>query len=251
MTRATTPWILGRTDNETEGRQQRLFCFPHAGSGASVFRRWPSCLPASVQCLPVQIPGRENRITDPLPDTVEEVAAAAVGALLPLLRPPYLLFGHSFGGLLAFAVARRLRELGHPLPRALLISGARPPHSEPETAFHTLPYEELLSHVRASNGIAEPLLEHGDFVRRLLDVLRADLRLAAGYRPDADPRLPCPTLVLAADDDQVVPPSLMQEWRDYTTGDFAVRRAPGDHYAVYDVDGGLFGEITRLGSVDR
>ncbi|MGW1619918.1 thioesterase II family protein [Streptomyces sp. NPDC002172] len=249
MTHGTTPWLLGRVQPGTEG--EPLFCFPHAGSGASAFRLWPSRLPASVRCLPVQLPGRENRVTDPMPDTMDELAARTVNALLPMLRPPYVLFGHSFGGLLAYAVARHLHERGHPLPRALLISGARPPHLAAEESYHTLPHDELLSHVRATNGIAEPLLKHEEFVRRLLDVLRNDLRIAAEYRPNADEPLPCPIRVFAADDDPVVPPSLMDGWRAYAGREFDVRRGPGDHYAVYDVSGGLFAEIARHASADR
>ncbi|RSS82224.1 thioesterase II family protein [Streptomyces sp. WAC06614] len=249
MNLAATPWLLGRVEPDAPG--ERLFCFPHAGSGASAFRRWPGALPASVRCCPVQLPGRENRLADPMPDTMDELAQHTVEALLPLLRPPYVLFGHSFGGLLAYAVARHLHERGDPLPRALLISGARPPHLAAQESYHTLPYDELLAHVRATNGIAEPLLRHEEFVRRLLDVLRVDLRIAAEYRPPAGAPLPCPVRCLAADDDPVVPPSLVEGWRAYAGGEFDLRRGPGDHYAVYDVSGALFAEIARHGPAGR
>ncbi|GAA2975200.1 hypothetical protein GCM10010446_69250 [Streptomyces enissocaesilis] len=195
----------------------------------------------------MQLPGRENRVAEPMPDTMEELADRAVRALAPMLRPPYVLFGHSFGGLLAYAVTRRLYELGHPLPRTLLISGARPPHVTAEDSYHTLPHDELLSHVRATNGIAEPLLKHEEFVRRLLEVLRRDLRIAAEYRPAPGAVLPCPIQIFAADDDPVVPPAVMEGWREYAGGEFGMERGPGDHYAVYDVTGGLFTAIVRTG----
>ncbi|MEU6575133.1 alpha/beta fold hydrolase [Streptomyces sp. NPDC046805] len=242
---AATPWLLGGLEADTS--QVRLFCFAHAGSGASAFRPWQSRLPASVALCPVQLPGRENRIGDPMPDTLQELAEQTVQALLPLLRPPYLLFGHSFGGLLAYAVARRLHERGHSLPQALLISGARPPDLADGTAVHALPHDELLGHVRATGGIAEPLLKHEDFVRRLLAVLRNDLRIAAEYRPVPETPLPCEVRVFAAEDDPVVPPAVVEGWRRYAGGEFSVHRGPGDHYAVYDVSGGLFAAIARCG----
>jgi amino acid adenylation domain-containing protein len=248
LAHGTTPWLLRKFEPGTDG--ERLFCFPHAGSGASAFRHWQSRLPASVECCPVQLPGRENRVADPMPDTMDELAEQTVRALLPTMSPPYVLFGHSFGGLLAYTVARRLHEQGHPLPRTLLISGARPPHVAAEESYHTLPHDELLSHVRATNGIAEPLLKHEEFVRRLLEVLRNDLRIAAD-RPAPGTALPCPIRVFAADDDPVVPLAVVEGWREYASGEFGVERGPGDHYAVYEVSSNLFTAIVRTGAAGR
>ncbi|MEY9877106.1 medium-chain acyl-[acyl-carrier-protein] hydrolase [Streptacidiphilus sp. MAP12-33] len=245
MTTAPTPWLLGLPD--LDPAKERLFCFPHAGAGASVFAPWRANLPESVGLFPVQLPGRENRFGDPMPDTLEELTEQTAQALLPLLRPPYVLFGHSFGGLLAFALARHLHDLGHPLPRVLLISGARPPHLPAGTALHALPHDRLLDHLRATNGVPEPLMQHEEFVRRLLHVVRTDLRVAAGFRPGRTTPLPCDTRVFAAADDPVVPPAVMQDWRDYVGGRFGVHQGPGDHYAVYDPTGGLFTTIVRSG----
>jgi len=242
MMHAATPWVLGRVHRDAA---ERLFCFPHAGSGASVFSPWRSQLPQAVELCPVQLPGRENRIGEPMPDTLDELAHRTARALLPLLRPPYVLFGHSFGGLLAFAVARCLCELQHPLPTALLISGARPPQLPAETAYHTLGNDELVEFLRATKGMPEPVLRHEEFVHRLLAVLRTDLRLAAEYRPGPAEPLPCDVQVLAAEDDPVVSPAVMAGWREHTGGSFDVWRAPGGHYTVYDPAGELFAAIVH------
>lgn len=42
----------------------RIFCFPYAGGGASAYRNWGTYLPNYVGVYPIQIPGRENRITE-------------------------------------------------------------------------------------------------------------------------------------------------------------------------------------------
>ena len=39
----------------------RLFCFPYAGRGVSIFRAWPDGLTADVEVCPGQLPGRETR----------------------------------------------------------------------------------------------------------------------------------------------------------------------------------------------
>jgi surfactin synthase thioesterase subunit len=236
-------WILSAPAGSSD--EERLFCFPHAGSGASAFAAWRAHLPDSVGLYPVQLPGRENRSGEPMPDTLDELARWMADDLLPLLRPPYLLFGHSFGGLICYALATELHRRGHPLPRELLISGARPPHLAAADSYHTLPHDELLGHARDTGGIPEPLLKHPEFVRRLLDVVRNDLRMAAEFHPVGALALPCPVTVFAAEDDTVVPPAQMAGWRDYAGGEFVMHRTPGDHYAIYDASSGFFSTILR------
>lgn len=41
-----------------------LFCFPHAGVGASIFRDWANHLPGEVEVCAVQLPGREDRLVE-------------------------------------------------------------------------------------------------------------------------------------------------------------------------------------------
>ncbi|WP_377273141.1 thioesterase II family protein [Peterkaempfera sp. SMS 1(5)a] len=245
MSSGRTPWILGPVDERAGG--ERLFCFPHAGAGASAYSSWRPHLPDSVALFPVQLPGRETRSGDPVPDTLDELSEQVATALLPLLRPPYVLFGHSFGGLLVYALARHLHERGHPLPQRLIISGARPPHLAATTSYHLLPHGELLDFLRATNGIPASLLRHEEFVLRLLQVLRTDLRLAAEYVPATAEPLPCDIRILTSTDDPVVPAGLMQGWRDYTAGEFGTHRAAGDHHAVHDVTGELFTALVRSG----
>src|SRR5262249_29407396 len=43
----------------------RLFCFPFAGGGASAYARWGQRLGPDVAVLPVQLPGREGRMSEP------------------------------------------------------------------------------------------------------------------------------------------------------------------------------------------
>ncbi|MFJ8334373.1 thioesterase II family protein [Streptomyces sp. NPDC094437] len=249
MSPAPAPWLLGPPADDPS--RTRVFCFPHAGSGASAFTAWRARLPEPLELCPVQLPGRESRFGDPMPDTMEELTEQTAQALLPFLRPPFVLLGHSFGGLLAYALTRYLRERGLPPPRALLISGARPPHVPAEAAHHTWPHERLVEHLRATGGVPDVLLQHEEFVRRLLQILRTDLRTAAGYRPAPAAPLACPVEVFAALDDPVVAPSAVAGWREYAGGEFGVHRGPGGHYAVYDTSGDLFGAVVRSALAPR
>ncbi|WP_431906344.1 thioesterase II family protein, partial [Micromonospora carbonacea] len=102
----------------------RLFCLPYAGAGASAFRHWQGAFGADVEVLPVQLPGRENRISEDPRFTVADVAAAIAGRA----DRPYAIYGHSMGGRVGFEVVRALARTGGPLPLRLYVGGGRAPH---------------------------------------------------------------------------------------------------------------------------
>src|SRR4051794_34726781 len=60
----------------------RLFCFPHAGAGASAYRLWPNGLPTDLEVCAIQLPGRESRLREASLDSIP----ALVHALIPALE---------------------------------------------------------------------------------------------------------------------------------------------------------------------
>ena len=53
---ARDPWL--KTLRPNPQARLRLFCFPYAGGGASLFARWGELLPAAIDVCAVQPPGR-------------------------------------------------------------------------------------------------------------------------------------------------------------------------------------------------
>src|SRR5947209_7222122 len=97
----------------------RLFCFPYAGGGASIYRAWPSAFPGSVEVCPVQFPGRETRLRErPFTRLAPLISATGV-ALRPYFNMPFAFFGHSMGALVAFELVRALRQEGAKGPNHL------------------------------------------------------------------------------------------------------------------------------------
>ncbi len=75
----------------------RLFCFSYAGGGASLFRQWQPRLHQAIQVVPVQLPGREERLREPLFTSIPAVVDALTEILPPLLDMPFAFFGHAHG----------------------------------------------------------------------------------------------------------------------------------------------------------
>ena len=60
---AVDRWISFRKPDPNT--QLRLFCFPYAGAGALIFRKWSDALPRDIEVCPIQLPGRGTRLTEP------------------------------------------------------------------------------------------------------------------------------------------------------------------------------------------
>ena len=59
----------------------RLFCLPFAGGGASIYRTWGKLLGSTVEVCPVQLPGRENRFSEPAFKNAQALAQALANQL--------------------------------------------------------------------------------------------------------------------------------------------------------------------------
>src|SRR5262245_2349708 len=85
----------------------RMFCLPHAGGSAGMYRGWQNVLPPGMEVCPVQYPGRGARFLQPADASLINLANRIFEGLIPLVDRPFVLLGHSMGALLAFELARR------------------------------------------------------------------------------------------------------------------------------------------------
>ncbi|SBT41373.1 thioesterase II family protein [Micromonospora narathiwatensis] len=211
----------------------RLFCLPYAGGGASVFRRWQQGLGPDVEVLPVQLPGRENRITeDPRFDVADVAAAIATRA-----EPPYAIYGHSMGGRVAFEVVRELCRTGAPLPLRLYVGGARAPHVTATGLFDGLSRvddAELLRRLADGGGLPAELLNHPELVELLLPLLRADLGRVDGYRYVPGEPLPVPIVAFSGVRDRAVAREHSAAWAEHTAAGFTLHEIGGGHFFLLD-----------------
>jgi surfactin synthase thioesterase subunit len=210
----------------------RLFCFPYAGVGASVYRLWPAGLPPALEVCPVQLPGRESRLREAPVANIDALVDALLPALLPHLDRPFAFFGHSMGAVLAVEVARKLVNTGRASPAHLIVSGRRPPHmpaTEPD--FHMLPDAQFIAEIeRRYRGIPQEVMQQQELLQLLLPCLRADITALETHLPPRKPPLPCPISAFGGTDDRLTPREHLEAWQDETTAAFQLRTYRGDHF---------------------
>ena len=222
-------WIPVRSLRSPGSGGCRLFCFPYAGAGASVFRLWQDELPPGIQIVPVQLPGRESRWAEQPPARLTQLAETLAAALGPLLSQPYALFGHSMGAFVAFELARAIEREHLPLPRHLFVSGARAPHiPDREPPVHHLPDVLLWKSVMRDYGSNQ---DHAPLDREmapvLLPILRADFRMCESYRPSPGEPLAFPLTAYGGLHDRRVTYDDLSAWSSYTLAPFRTQLFPG------------------------
>ncbi len=175
------------------GAEVRLFCFPHAGGGASLFHGWADRLPPAVEVCPVQLPGRETRFGEPPINRLGPLVGALAEALLPHLDRPFAFFGHSLGALIGFELARRLRRERGLEPVHLFASAcAAPQRWGCVRPIHALPDAAFRKELRRLRGTAPAVLDNEELMEILLPALRADFALCETYAYGEDDPLSCP-----------------------------------------------------------
>jgi medium-chain acyl-[acyl-carrier-protein] hydrolase len=214
----------------------RVFCFPHAGAGASTYRMWSASLAkAGLDVCPVQLPGRENRMGEPAFHTVRPLVEALVDGVTDQLDRPFVLFGHSMGALVAFEFTRALRALGGPLPIHLFVSGRIAPQlADPRTKLFELPDTELGAQLVELGGIPAAVRADLALMAFQLPLLRADLALNETYTYVPEAPLAVPITAFGGERDPKVTEAEVRAWAVQTSDRFTARMLAGGHFFVQE-----------------
>ncbi|MEI5102650.1 alpha/beta fold hydrolase [Streptomyces sp. PmtG] len=209
-----------------------VICLPFAGAGASFFRAWRDLAPERLLIAPVQLPGREDRLDEEPYATVAEAVDDLVPELLDVAEryPHLIVFGHSFGAVLAYEVTRHLARHLPPTALSLVVSGSPAPHEPRARRATGLPDEEFLARVREFAGYDHPTLADPGARELLLPVLRSDIALHENYlpAPGATP-LPLPITAVLGTRDHLVSPEQTARWQRATTHPLRQEALDGGH----------------------
>jgi medium-chain acyl-[acyl-carrier-protein] hydrolase len=245
MRKTGDPWIVRPRPNP--GATLRVFCFPYAGLGTSVFRAWPPAFPSHIELVLMQPPGRESRWGEKAFERAEDLAASATQSLLPHLTMPFVFFGHSLGAMISFEVARQLRRAGHPQPVRLFASAHRAPQlPHPHPRIHTLPDSEFIDQMcHQYGGIPQAVLDNPELVELMLPGLRADFTVFETYGYVEEPPLACPITAFGGARDRRITEREISGWGQQTEQEFRQEMFDGDHFFLQDRREQLLASIMR------
>lgn len=222
------PYRMARTDEPSA----RLFCMHVAGGSARMFLPWRKLLPHWIELCAVQLPGRERRIAEPLNTEVSEVTADFLGCVGHLLDRPFVLFGHSMGGLLAYDCAREIQERQLRRPSAVIVSATRAPDTARRSDWYGSNDVELVDLLVTMGGVTREVFDNLELRSILLAIFRADLALCDRYRLNGRGGIHAHLLALAGTRDRVAPPESVRGWQRYAFGSFEYKEVGGGHFFI-------------------
>lgn len=220
-------WISTWPSGPDEAALPALLCLPPAGAGCHQFRAWAPALAGIGQVYGAQLPGRENRWREPMTQTFDEAVEAIAGELRPVVAGgrPLVVFGHSFGGLLGYEVARRVR------PAALVVSACRAPGHWDGAGRGIVEDDDELDKLFDTAGLDPTFLDE-DTRALMVAMLRKDAVLSLSYTHSPGTPLSVPVHAWRAADDETVSEEDLAGWAAVTTAAFRVHRVQGGHHAV-------------------
>ncbi|GAF82156.1 unnamed protein product [marine sediment metagenome] len=230
----------------------RLFCFPYAGGGASVFRSWVNRLPSDIETIGIQMPGLESRIMEPPVETIAMVVEMLVPEMHSKLDKPFALFGHSLGALISFELTRSLRVRYGLQPLHMFVAGIRAPQIlDKNSPIHGLPETDFLKELqRRYSGIPEEILENPDILQLVLPGLRASFKMYECYEYMEGHPLNCDITAFGGYEDKVATTEDLEAWRRQTNRSFSLQMLPGNHFFITSEQQHflqtLSGELTKV-----
>lgn len=223
-------WISSR--DRVDGARMRLFCLPHAGSGATAYQSWRREMPSFVELCAVRLPGRETRISEMSFTDSEALVEQMAQVLAGDCDLPYVIFGHSMGAVLAYELAQSFRRRGLPQPACLFVSGRVAAHLKlPAKPVYELPLQSFLSELEDRyGGLPKELLQDQEMLDFYLPILRSDLELIETYQYKEAPPLSCPIVASGGLDDHSLWLEGLEAWKQHTVGSFTLQRYDGGHF---------------------
>lgn len=210
----------------------RLYCFPFAGSGISVFAGWSALADAGINITGIQTPGREERADEQPFKNMPDVIAHLLD-IFPVQTAPYYLFGHSLGGLMAYEFVLALQKAGKTLPSGIIISGCDAPLQPSEGKIHLLDTDAFIEEVMQRFEAGKPYEERRMALQENHATLRADIEMLETYKP-AKQTIKVPLKVICGKKDSLTHSSRMKDWIQLTESDFSISYLDAGHNMIIE-----------------
>lgn len=222
------PWIK----RFPGGQGISTIIFPHAGGAAAAYRKFAIALSdCGVDTFIVQYPQRGDRLADPAPDTIAELAAEMLDAADWADLGPLRLFGHCMGALVGFEFARLAQQRGVQV-RELWASASQAPSTVADSRPAPTTDSELLADIVDLGGTDARLLQDDDFLELLLPAVRADYQAFNRYACDRSVRIGAEIHAIGGRSDHRVSTELLRQWEFHTDAAFTFTLFDGGHFYV-------------------
>ncbi|MED3024758.1 MULTISPECIES: thioesterase II family protein [Bacillus cereus group] len=225
----------------------KIICLPYAGGSASIFNRWSDLLLPEIRIENIEIAGRGKRSREAcytnVLDVVEDIYSIVEKGLDD---EPYVIFGHSMGGLLAFELGHKIQQENRRLPEAYFFSGKSAPNLPTKEIVHEFEEERFIDRIFSLGGTPAELLHHKDLLDIYLSIIRADYKVVETYEfPENRDRLNTPFYILYGDKDVINLDEILA-WENHTSKSCKWYEFYGGHFFIKNQENRVLNLVNRI-----
>lgn len=227
-----------------------LYAIPYGGAGVNVFSALSNNMPDNIHFEPILLPGREQRIDEPLVQDINIIINEIATAISQHADRPFFIYGHSFGALLASQVMLKLQKSNH--AKGLILSAFSAPSRDGNPWIKkiikeinhklnvslddliTRPNEitktvqsELIKILKLDTFNNVPSIAY----TQLLNILLSDLHLITTFKYSPFV-IETEVLLMHGNSDDRVAESEMSHWREFCAGPTEFKKYDSDHFFV-------------------
>ena len=212
--------------NSVTSPSSTVVLFHHAGGHANFFFSWRNYFPTDVAVYAVQLPGRMNRIEEPFDSSVVVTAQNITTEIVNRINTSVYFFGHSLGGILAYACSCELQRRQWYNVQHLFISAAKTPQECKVMDTSVIGKDAL----RAYGGLPAELENDPEVLNFFLPVIRADFKLVVDFNAFVCEILDIGVTAIYGLDDTSTRIQQIVGWDEYCRYPLNLISFPGDHF---------------------
>lgn len=230
-----SPGWIRQFHKPTSPEHLPLLIFPHAGAGASAYRRFSKAFSDTFDVLVFQYPGRQDRAGEPAATSIEEMAAGAFTAFAQSNHNrglPLTTFGHCMGALVSFEFAQLAEADGLDIGQ-LAISAAVAPCRAGQREPTPQEDEELLDYLAMLEGTNRDVIANPELMKMALPAIKNDHRATDSYAGGGNLRTAASIHAFRGADDPIITMGDLNAWRSHSD-DVEITLFEGGHFYLND-----------------
>lgn len=238
-------WI--KSGKKAVNAKYKLLCIPYAGAGASKFSGWQKAIGNNIEILPVQLPGRENRIQEQCMTDCEKVVECIIEELLPIINGyEFAVFGHSMGAIIGYELVKELQRRYNLCAKFFFVSASYLKHENEKEYISRIDENSFIEAVQKYGGISEEMLKHAEFKEYFVNILRNDFALIENYIiNDHEKAIHVPIRTYAGKNDEIILNEHIKAWREYTDLEYSSRIFDGGHFFISEFKQEICNDISE------
>ena len=212
----------------------QLLTFPFAGGNKYSYMPYDQHAGSGLEIKHFEGPGRGDRFREPLLEHIDNVMEDYWRQVNGLFSQPYALYGHSFGGMVSFLMAKRAIREGYRAPEHVFVSGRVPPTWQDEgDKLWKMDKEAFWAGIKAYGGSPDALLNHPELMDLYEPMIRADLRALDTYEHTDQSLLDVPMTILLGTREKITMESA-PDWQKECSRPITIRQFEGNHFWILE-----------------